>query len=278
MGNMHKWIVFFPILVLGLFFSCGEKHIKQTEESIMAPLLLERPLGVYLGTEYLKKKPGNSLARMIRKYESGEVMCEVDSNLTKGNLTCFFRDKIFLTGTWQDSAFEGELIQYDREGIPIHMSNYFLGERFGGVTVFDRDGNLQQYSFINSENGSLLNIWKNSNEYQIERDSSTMPILFVVRDGVYPLNESVTINIWAPQPPGLSRYLLLCSDSTFVNCDTMSEDHFYNDLFVYSLLSEKSGIFPRYFGYILMEENNQSVLIKGIAPHYMEYGETGSTQ
>lgn len=278
MGNIHKWIVFFPILALVLFFACGEKHIKQTEESKMGPLLLERPLGVYLGTEYLENEPGSHLKKMIRSYESGEVICEVDHNLTKGNLTCFFRGKTFLTGTWQDSAFEGELIQYNREGNPTHITNYLEGERFGGITVFDTNGNFQDYSFLDSEGRSIINIGKDKSEYKIERDSSTVPILFVRRDNEYLLNESVTINIWAPQPPGLSRYLCLCPDSTFLNCDTMKEYPFYNDLFSYSLLSEKPGVFPRYFGYILMEENNQSVLIKGIAHHYMEYGETSSTQ
>ena len=60
------------------------------------------------------------------------------------------------------------------------------------------------------------------------------------------------------------------------NADMKHDDHefgYRNDLFVYSIFSEKSGVFPRYFGYILADEKNHYLAIKGMTTYYIEFVE-----
>lgn len=253
----------------------GCSHPAKSDSENRMYVSYKKPLGDYLMTEQLSgdSLKGESQSRII--YENGAAYCESVRKLIYENRTCYFESgEIFQTTTSSELGLEGTLTQYDEQGRRMYEINYYRGEKAGGSSIFNSEGEVLKYVFWifkEGKPGFYAEKEKNSGFIYEIPETLALPIfLYEASDPPYTVGEEIVYNIWAPCPPGFSSELKVCKDSALLDCKILLPDSLYNELHVYTLLSEKPGRFPLFIQYSLSDPD-QDTLISGDVEFSVEF-------
>lgn len=263
MDNFH----YFKNLLLILFFSVVSCNQEVRESKSGKYISYDHPLGEYIGVKYPKNDSGNCGIAFTMNYEHGITCCNIDTVKKYDNLTCKYEGgEISLLGTVSDSKLQGLLRQFDVDGNLLYETNYLNDSIWGGSSTFSPNGELEKYIFSLSNQQGIFFLGKDHDlGYKFEMIKGIDLPLAIIQSGEnpYSVGETVTLNIWAADPPRFSSEVLLCVDSSFNTCTSIEPHKMYKEMHMYTLSSEYPGVFPLFLGYVLLGNRNDT-LIKGI--------------